>query len=99
MANGAPLDVQVEASLTAFERYLENEVADRYGELEDMTLGGAIRRIYYLHTFNGRFLFTRYDFIRGSDGWMLSALTFGSSWAMVATQSSPGWTPSGGESR
>jgi hypothetical protein len=94
MMSGGQLDVQTEASVTAFERYLEGQTADRYGELEDMTLGGSIRRIYWLHTFDGRFLFTRYDFIRGSEGWMLSGLTFGSTWASVATASSPGWTPS-----
>lgn len=94
MYNGGDLDVQNEAAITAYVRYLESHNADRFSKLEDMTLGDAIRRIYYLHSFGGRLLFTRLDFALTGSGWLLTAISYGSSWSQVATPSSPGWTPS-----
>jgi hypothetical protein len=85
------LDPTSETAVVTYERYLEGMTIDQFSELEDAALNNTIRRIYYLHSFNGRYLFTRFDFIRDSRGWNLTGISFGSSWQLVAAQSSPGW--------
>lgn len=85
------LDPTSETAVVTYERYLEGMTIDQFSELDDAALNNTIRRIYYLHSFNGRYLFTRFDFIRDSRGWNLTGISFGSSWQLVATQSSPGW--------
>lgn len=92
MMGAQPIDPTNEAVVVTYERYLDGLTIDQFTELEDAALNNTLRRIYYVHSFNGRYLFTRFDFIRDSRGWHLTSLAFGSSWQMVATQSSPGWT-------
>ena len=85
------LDPTNEAAVVTYERFLEGMAIDQFSEIEDAALSNTIRRIYYLHSFSGRYLFTRYDFVRDSRGWNLTGVSFGSSWQQVAGQSSPGW--------
>lgn len=91
MLSAEVLDPTNETAVVTYERYLDGMTIDQFSELEDVALNNTLRRIYYLHSFNGRYLFTRFDFIRDSRGWALTALSFGSSYQMVAAQSSPGW--------
>lgn len=93
MLSTEQLNTDVEASIITFERWLGDAPSQEITKLEDVSLAGTLRRIYYLNTFQGRLVFTRFDFVRTHDGWMLSGLTFGSSWNNVnANPLSPGWT-------
>lgn len=87
------LSADVEVGVTNMERFLGDLNGTEIVKLEDISLAGAVRRIYYLNTFPGRFLFTRYDFTRDPNGWVLTGITFGSSWNSVnANPTTPGWT-------
>jgi hypothetical protein len=87
------LNSDVEVSIVTFERWLGDARSEEVTKLEDISLAGTLRRIYYLNTFTGKLVFTRYDFVRMPGGWILSGVTFGSSWNSVnANTISPGWT-------
>jgi|CXWL01.1.fsa_nt_gi hypothetical protein len=87
------LNSDIEVSIVTLERWLADAPSQEITKLEDVSLAGTLRRIYYLNTFEGRLIFTRYDFTRTPSGWMLTGLTFGSSWNTVnANPLTPGWT-------
>lgn len=87
------LSADLEVGITQMERFLGEANGTEIVKLEDVSLAGALRRIYYLNSFPGKFLFTRFDFTRGSDGWVLTGITFGNSWNNVnANPVTPGWT-------
>lgn len=93
MLGAAELSTDLEVNITQMERSIGDAPGTEVVKLEDISLAGALRRIYYLNSFPGKFLFTRYDFIRGPDGWVLSGVTFGSTWNSVnANPVTPGWT-------
>jgi hypothetical protein len=93
MLGAEQLNTDMEASLITFERWLGNSPSEEVTKLEDISLAGTLRRIYYLNTFEGKLVFTRYDFVRTQRGWVLSGITFGSSWNSIsANPLSPGWT-------
>lgn len=93
MLGTAELSADLEVAFSQMERFLGTTAGAQPIELEDISLAGTLRRIYYLNPFGNSFLFTRYDFIRGPDGWVLTGITFGTSWNQVnATPVTPGWT-------
>jgi len=90
--NGNMFTPQLEAAIVTFERSMEGHVVDRVAKLDDVTLGGAYRSIYYMHVYETFILFTRCDFIHAGDrGWQLATLSFASSWSQVALPTSAGW--------
>ncbi|MBC7769615.1 MAG: hypothetical protein H7124_12610 [Phycisphaerales bacterium] len=87
------LSADLEVNITHMERYLGDQAGTEVVKLEDVSLAGALRRIYYMNSYPNSFLFTRWDFTRGADGWVLTGITFGSSWNSVnANPVTPGWT-------
>lgn len=87
------LSADLEVNITHMERFLGSQAGSEVVKLEDVSLAGALRRIYYMNSFPGTFLFTRWDYTRGADGWVLTGITFGNSWNSVnANPLTPSWT-------
>jgi hypothetical protein len=92
---GAELPIQLDAAFTIYERQIANQDAQTWRKIEDLTLSDSVRKIYYLHVFNGAPLFTRYDFVNaGRQGWLLTGVFFASAWDQVASPVTPGFASS-----
>jgi hypothetical protein len=85
----------METALTTYERAIERRPPLHWAKVEDVSLSGQMRRIYYVHVFNeSTILYTRFEFLNlGERGWALARLSFGSSWENIAGDFSPGWRP------
>jgi len=91
---------QSQPVITTFEGAIGGDPALNWQRVEDVTLSGMLRRIYYIHVFEGTVLFTRFDFVNaGARGWYMSSIFFGSTWDNVSSGLTPSFIPTRSEAQ
>jgi hypothetical protein len=90
-ARMAQVTPQVSQAVDTLDTAIGGRPARSWQLIEDVTLSNTIRKIYYLHAFDGTLLFTRLDYVREGDTWYFVGFYFANNWELVASPTTPGF--------